>query len=497
MDTGSPSITKIMTMVLFALSCIGLLLFLWLSFGGTIPFNPQGYEFKVSFTDASQLADQADVRIAGVSVGKVITKTLDPKGNRTIATIQMANKFAPVHKDARAILRQKTILGETYVQLSPGTPHTPMLKDGSLLARSNVTNAVQLDQIFDALDPHTRAAFRTWQQQLAISVKGNDQNISNVIGNLPTFAADTTDLLRVLDIQHTAVVRLVQQGGTVFAALNRDPAALRNLITSAETTFRTTAVNNNAIADTFHVFPTFLDETKRTMTRLKSFSLDTDPLVKKLEPVAVNLKPTLLDVQRLSPSLRNFLTNLGPLIDASKTGLPAVRDTLNGATPLLASLGPFLSQLNPILSWLEQHKQLTSDFISNGAAGLAAKTTSFAGGGTGHYLRQFQPIGPETLSLAANRDSADRGNAYPPPLWLADKNAFSAGGKYPGSFAFPSWDCSNTGAGGDGSTPTGTGAASLTQTGEPACWVAPSQATALLGQSGKFPHVTAAHYSNK
>jgi hypothetical protein len=245
------------------------------------------------------------------------------------------------------------------------------------------------------------------------------------------------------------------------------------------------------------VFPTFLDETKRTMARLKSFSLDTDPLVKKLEPVAVNLRPTLLDVQRLSPSLRNFLTNLGPLIDASKTGLPAVRDTLNGATPLLASLGPFLEQLNPILGWLEQHQQLTSDFISNGAAGLAAKTTSFAGDGTGHYLRQFQPIGPETLSLAADRDSANRGNTYPPPLWLADSRMFTAGGKYPGSFALPSWDCNNTGAGGDGSAPTGIGPASLTQTGKPACWVAPSQATALLGQSGKFPHVTAAHYSNK
>ena len=497
MDTGSPSITKIMTMVLFALSCIGLLLFLWLSFGGTIPFNPKGYEFKASFTDASQLADQADVRIAGVSVGKVITKTLDPKGNRTIATIQMANKFAPIHKDARAILRQKTILGETYVQLSPGTPHSPMLRDGALLARSNVTSAVQLDQIFNALDPRTRAAFRSWQQQLAVGVKGNDQNISNVIGNLPTFAADTTDLLQVLDVQHTAVVRLVQQGGTVFAALNRDPAALRNLITSAETTFATTAANNNAIADTFHVFPTFLDETKKTMARLKSFSLDTDPLVKKLEPVAVNLKPTLLDVQRLSPSLRNFLTQLGPLIDASKTGLPAIRDTLNGATPLLASLGPFLEQLNPILSWLSDHQQLTSDFISNGAAGLAAKTTSFAGGGIGHYLRQFQPLGPETLSLAADRDSANRGDTYPPPLWLADPADFSAGGKYPGSFALPSWDCNNTGAGGDGSQATGIGVLSLSQTGKPACWVAPSQATALLGQSGKFPHVTAAQYSNK
>jgi len=88
METSSPSIGKIVTIVLFTLSCIGLLLFLWLSFGGTIPFNPQGYEFRVSFPNADQLADQADVRIAGVSVGKVIAKSLDPQGNRTIATIE-------------------------------------------------------------------------------------------------------------------------------------------------------------------------------------------------------------------------------------------------------------------------------------------------------------------------------------------------------------------------------------------------------------------------
>ena len=48
MQTGSPSIAKIATMVLFTLSCIGLLLFLWLSFGGTIvlamlvAFQPSG-----------------------------------------------------------------------------------------------------------------------------------------------------------------------------------------------------------------------------------------------------------------------------------------------------------------------------------------------------------------------------------------------------------------------------------------------------------------------
>ncbi|MEA2210566.1 MAG: phospholipid/cholesterol/gamma-HCH transport system substrate-binding protein [Solirubrobacteraceae bacterium] len=494
METGSPSIAKIASMVAFALSVVGLLLFMWLSFGGPIPFNPQGYRVRIAFPDASQLADQADVRIAGVSVGKVINKSLDPKGNRTIATIQMNNNFAPIHKDARAILREKTILGETYVELTPGTPHSANLPDNGLLARSNVQPTVQLDQIFNALNPATRDAFKQWQQELAKSIKGNDQNLNSVLGNLPSFAADATNLLQVLDVQHAAVVRLVQNGGTVFAALSKSQSALRTLITTGETTFHTTAVNNTAIENTFHVFPTFLNQTKLTMQKLQSFSLNTDPLIKQLEPVAANLKPTLAAVRQLSPYLRSFFTNLGPLITASKTGLPATRDVLKGATPLLGSLGPFLEQLNPIFTWLSLHQQLVSDFISNGAGGLAAKTTAAAGSGSpGHYLRQFGPTGAETLSFAANRDPDNRGNTYPPPLWLSDPRAFTAGGNFPGSFAFPSWDCTNAG----GNKPASGTPTQFTQ-GQQACWQAPPLSQ-LLGQNNasRFPQVKAAKYSKK
>ena len=493
METGSPSVAKIVTMVMFALSCVGLLLFLWLSFGGTIPFNPQGYRVRMAFPNAAQLATQADVRIAGVSVGKVINKTLDPSGNRTIATIQLNNKFAPIHKNASAILREKTILGETYVEISPGTANSPNLPDNGLLARSNVQNAVQLDQIFNSFDPNTRLAFQQWQQALAQGIRGNDQNLNSVFGNLPQFAADATDLLKVLDVQHSAVVQLVQNGGTVFAALSQNQSALHNLITTGETTFATTAANNNAIAATFHVFPTFLDETKATMTRLQRFATNTDPLIKELQPVARDLGPTLHSVQVLSPDLRRFFTNLGPLITVSQKGLPAVSETLRGATPLLASLGPFLEQLNPVLTWLSTHQQLTSDFISNGAAGLAAKTLSFSGNGTGHYLRQFGPVGPETLSFAPQRDADNRGNTYPPPLWLADPAAFSAGGKFPGSFALPSWDCNAAGSPGGKAA---TGAPTMFTQGQQACWVAPPLGP-LVGQSGKFAHINKASYSNK
>jgi phospholipid/cholesterol/gamma-HCH transport system substrate-binding protein len=273
METSAPSIGKISAMVLFALSCIGLLLFLWVEFGGTIPFNPAGYRFEVALPYAQELATPADVRIAGVSVGKVVSTSLEP-GNRTLATIQMDKQYAPIKRDSEAILRTKTILGETYVELTPGTPNSPPLPDDGVLPKSQVVQAVQIDDVFNALNGPTRAAFQQWQQQLGKAITGNDVNLNSVLGNLPTFAADATDILQVLDIQHAAVVSLSRNGGTVFSAISQNQAALRSLITTGETTFHTTAVNNAALAATFKVFPTFLNETKTTMTRLQSFALD-------------------------------------------------------------------------------------------------------------------------------------------------------------------------------------------------------------------------------
>src|SRR5689334_23529154 len=101
MHTGSPPISRVITMVLFAMSCLGLLLFLWLSFGGTIPLGAQGYRVNVSFANAQDLATQADVRIAGVSVGKVVSTRLAAQGNRTMATLQLQTQYAPLRSDTR------------------------------------------------------------------------------------------------------------------------------------------------------------------------------------------------------------------------------------------------------------------------------------------------------------------------------------------------------------------------------------------------------------
>src|SRR5688572_7322025 len=117
MQTQAPTVGRILVAIGFALSCFGLLLFLWIAFGGPIPLKPKSYRFTADFPEATTLALEADVRVGGVSVGKVKELELPPEGNATRATIEIDPEFAPISEDTRAILRQKTLLGETYVEL--------------------------------------------------------------------------------------------------------------------------------------------------------------------------------------------------------------------------------------------------------------------------------------------------------------------------------------------------------------------------------------------
>src|SRR4029450_6213622 len=108
MQKQAPTAGRILIMAAFTLSCFGLLLYLWSAFGGSGPLKPRGDQFKASFDEATQLAQEADVRISGVTVGKVKGIELGDDG-RTEATIELDQKNAPVGSDSRGMLRQRTV----------------------------------------------------------------------------------------------------------------------------------------------------------------------------------------------------------------------------------------------------------------------------------------------------------------------------------------------------------------------------------------------------
>ncbi len=80
MQKAAPSFGRIALMVGFALSCFGLLLFLWLAFGGPVPLKPKGYRVSASFAEASQLATEPagmlpPSRIAGAPLVPGVSST--------------------------------------------------------------------------------------------------------------------------------------------------------------------------------------------------------------------------------------------------------------------------------------------------------------------------------------------------------------------------------------------------------------------------------------
>jgi phospholipid/cholesterol/gamma-HCH transport system substrate-binding protein len=404
--------SQVAIMVAFALSCFGLLLFLWLAFGGPIPLKPKGYRINASFSEATTLAIEADVRISGVRVGKV--KTIEPNrtSGRSDVVIELESKYAPLPQDAKATLRQKTLLGETYVELTPGTKDGPAIPEGGHLAQSDIADSVQLDEIFRTFDPKTREAFQVWMQEQATAIKGHGADLNAAFGNLGPFAEDASELVAILKRQDSALRRLISNSGVVFGALSERDGQLRSMVSHLDTVFRTTGSRDTQLEEAFTALPTFQRESRATLQRLDRFAANANPLVTQLRPAARELSPTLTHLNALAPDLKAVFRDLRPLIRASATGFPATQRLLDDLRPFLDQVHPTMQQVIPILQFIAPYKREITAFFANTVA--ATQATDIIPGTTRkvHYLRTTNPVSPEMLAAYPRRIGSNRPNPY-------------------------------------------------------------------------------------
>jgi ABC-type transporter Mla subunit MlaD len=418
MSKRAPSTTQLVVIAGFALSCFGILLFLWITFGGPTPFKAKPYEIEIPFNEATQLAQQSDVRISGVSVGKVQDIVLAPNGEQALAKVDIDDKYGPIPRGTRAILRTKTLLGETYIELTPGDRDGPKLPDGGTLPEANIAESVQLDEIFRTFNPRTRAAFQTWQQEASVAIAGRGADLSYAFGELEPAFTQFDRAFRVLDSQRLAVQRLFRNGAISLEALRGREGQLAELIHNSNAVFQTTAARNHDIEALFRAFPTFEDESRLTLDRLRTFALNSDPAVRQLIPAARQLSPTLIAFAKLAPQAKGFFEGFGPVITLAQTGFPAFRKFFRDEFPtLLRALDPFLRNLNPILTGLGLYKHELTAAMANIAAMTNAKlTVENAKGEHIHYIRAIGPFSPESLATYPSRLTSNRANAYPQPL---------------------------------------------------------------------------------
>jgi phospholipid/cholesterol/gamma-HCH transport system substrate-binding protein len=413
MQKRAPTLGNILVIVLFALSCFGLLLFLWESFGGPLPLKPKGYRMVVAFPRALALAEQSDVRISGVDVGHVVALKLGKDG-RTHATLEIESQYAPLHSDVHAILRQKTLLGETYVQLIPESRDAPFLPDGGQLADSQVEPSVTLDDILSALDTKTRRAFDVWQQSVAEGIGGRGEEINADFAALEPFVEHANGLVSVLASQEGAVTALVHNTGVVFNALAGRDHQLEELIVNSEHTFHAAAAGSQSFAEAFKALPTFERSGSVALRELDKFATNTSPFLVQFRPAQRQLARLTAQTKTFAPPFNSFLTALGPLTTAAKAGLPDIAKELGLTVPVLENTSPVVHNFDPLLQYMGEYIPELQALFANVTAASEAHDTNAdnTAGPQQHYLRSMQVVSPQGLAVYPQRIGTDRGNPY-------------------------------------------------------------------------------------
>lgn len=417
MNKNRPHPAQIGIMVAFALSCFGLLLFLWTSFGGPVPLRAQPYQVKTAFAQGTQLAGYADVRVSGVTVGKVTKIVRD--GGKAQVTMKIDPKFAPLPKDTRATLRTKTLVGETFVNLSFGTrkdqiANRTFIQDGGTIPARNIQPTVELDQILDAFDEKTRGDLKVVLTSLAQGTDGQGKNLNGALGQIAPLSEGVEGLTDILNRQSAQVRSGTRDFGTTFAAIGRRSGAIQGIAESGRALLETTAAITPALRGTLNALPSFARETRRFMQTTEATARAAKPAIDDLEPVTPLVRPALQRLAVLAPELEETLTDLDPVLGRVRTGMPPVRRILTALRPLSDGLVPVSEDLLPIAQFVKAYKRELSVTFANAGSAIQA-TAPDAKGVQRSYLRVGAPINGETVSGATTRNPNSRYSPYPRP----------------------------------------------------------------------------------
>lgn len=181
--------------IFLAFAAVSLLVagFLAAQMGGEFLFG--GYHVNAVFKTGADLVPGDDVTMSGIRVGKV--ESITPSAASAQVNMLIHGDFAPVSSDARAVIRQKNLLGETYVELNRGSA-SQRLADGGTIDLDHTLTPVEVDEVLRALDPQVRDQLSIVINSLGQATAGRGADMNAAGGDLSTLAVDLQTVAHTL-----------------------------------------------------------------------------------------------------------------------------------------------------------------------------------------------------------------------------------------------------------------------------------------------------------
>jgi phospholipid/cholesterol/gamma-HCH transport system substrate-binding protein len=342
------------------------------------------HEYNLVFQNAGQLVKDDDVQIGGRRIGSVrkIELTND---NRAKIRIRVNEPYAPLREGTTAVIRLTSLSGiaNRYIALTPAPNSAKELDDGTTLAAGSTTGVVDLDQLFNTLDPKARKDLQGVIKGFSTQYSGRGREAGKTAEYFNPFLSTSRRLVNQLTEDEGTLTDFLVNSSRAVTAVAEKRDDLASLVGNTNATAGAIASEDTALSQSLALLPTTLRRANTTFVNLRATLDDLDVLVDASKPATKDLAPFLRELRPLVHSarptikdLRKLVTRPGAnndLIDATlkmprlqKVASPTFRNStqaLEKSQPVLEYIRPYAPELT---GWFHDFGQGTANYDANG-----------------------------------------------------------------------------------------------------------------------------------
>jgi phospholipid/cholesterol/gamma-HCH transport system substrate-binding protein len=253
-----------------------------------------GYRVKARFLNAGQLVKGNPVQVGGVPIGSVKGIKITDNGQAEVE-LSIDGDHAPLRQGTRAEIRQfsQSGLANRYVDLKlpPNTDDT--IPDGGVIDTDKTVTQVDLDELYNTLDPETRRSLQDFFKGSAAEWRDVSDEANIGFQYLNPALSTSRRLFNELTKDTPLLQRFLVDSSRMVSALAERRDDLASLIGNLNDTTRALGSQKEALAESIGRLPPFMRRANTTFVNLRSTLDQVDPLVEASKPVAKRLGPFL------------------------------------------------------------------------------------------------------------------------------------------------------------------------------------------------------------
>lgn len=325
-----------------------------------------GAEYHLLFTNGGLLVRGDQVQVGGAPVGSVKNIELTSNDQAEI-TIEVQSSLLPLHKGTTALIRvpDLTSVAGRYVALSPGPNSNPVLPSGSTLPTGATEVPVDLDELFNTLNPATRKGLEEFVKGNATQYQGVGKEINAATPYFSTALKATDHIFNELAREEPVLIASLVEGAKTLETLANHGAQLSSLVRNGANTFGAVASEAKNLEEGLKVLPKALHEGNAALTGVPSTVQSLERLVDASKPNFKQLAPFLAALRGLfkqgtpvtaqlagafskpgpNNDLTDFVRAVPGLYKSLQTASPDTVKALDQSVPITNFFGPYSPDL--------------------------------------------------------------------------------------------------------------------------------------------------------